>query len=89
MPGALPSVWNVRPRNQAFTGRELVLADLRTGLDRNGQATVHALGGPGGVGKTSTVIPGGIEQYIARVAPSPRARRQGGDAHDQHARPNV
>jgi hypothetical protein len=56
LPGTLPAVWNVRPRNPAFTGREAYLAALRLGLARADRMVVHALNGIGGVGKTSLAV---------------------------------
>jgi hypothetical protein len=48
-PGSLPEVWRVPPRNPSFTGREVVLAELRRRLAECGTL---ALRGGGGVGKT-------------------------------------
>jgi tetratricopeptide (TPR) repeat protein len=53
-----PKVWGrIPPRNKNFTGREELLANLRSGI--TGQVTVvlpHALHGLGGVGKTQTAV---------------------------------
>jgi tetratricopeptide (TPR) repeat protein len=56
VPGTLPGVWNVRPRNMAFTGRELLLAGLRSGLAVGTRMVVHAVNGIGGVGKTALAV---------------------------------
>ena len=49
-------VWNIPARLVMFTGRQQLLADLRTALTRQGRAAVHAVHGMGGVGKTTTAI---------------------------------
>jgi len=57
-PGALPPIWNVPfRRNPNFTGREPLLADLRTALT-SGQpaALTQAISGLGGVGKTQLAL---------------------------------
>ncbi|MEU4712939.1 FxSxx-COOH system tetratricopeptide repeat protein, partial [Micromonospora purpureochromogenes] len=46
-------MWNLPPRNAAFTGRESILAALRHALLAGGPAVVQAIYGMGGVGKTS------------------------------------
>ncbi len=62
--GALPAVWKVLPRNPRFTGRDGMLAELRTRL-RADEPTlvVQALYGLGGVGKTQLAI-----EYAHRFA---------------------
>jgi hypothetical protein len=53
LPGVLPPVWGAVPaRNEAFTGRDGMLVQLREGLQRSARSVVHALHGAGGVGKT-------------------------------------
>ncbi len=56
VPGSLPPVWNVRPRNPAFTGREAQLAALRQRLCAGDRTLVQALHGMGGVGKTQLAV---------------------------------
>ncbi|MFI6061175.1 FxSxx-COOH system tetratricopeptide repeat protein [Streptomyces sp. NPDC051286] len=54
-PGAVPGVWNVRPRHAWFTGRGSVLERLRDQLRGSGRSNQHlpqVLYGLGGVGKT-------------------------------------
>ncbi|MFI1988312.1 FxSxx-COOH system tetratricopeptide repeat protein [Actinoplanes sp. NPDC020271] len=52
-PGLLPPVWNVQQRNADFTGRGVVLEQLRDRLSASITAVVpQALFGLGGVGKT-------------------------------------
>ncbi|MBI2877070.1 MAG: tetratricopeptide repeat protein [Candidatus Tectomicrobia bacterium] len=57
-PGALPSIWNVpHHRNPNFTGRETLLADLRTALiSGEPAALIQAISGLGGVGKTQLAV---------------------------------
>ncbi|MEU7983149.1 FxSxx-COOH system tetratricopeptide repeat protein [Micromonospora sp. NPDC049081] len=50
--GALPTVWNLAPRNAGFAGREGELARLGEQLHAGGAAVVQALHGMGGIGKT-------------------------------------
>jgi len=64
-PGALPWVWNIpHLRNPNFTGRESLLAELRTALT-SGQpaALTQAISGLGGVGKTQLAV-----EYAYRYA---------------------
>ncbi|WFE33181.1 FxSxx-COOH system tetratricopeptide repeat protein [Micromonospora sp. WMMD975] len=56
VPGSYPAVWNAPRRNQAFTGRQGLLAALRAGLTGGDRAVVQALAGLGGVGKTQLAI---------------------------------
>lgn len=49
-PGRFPDVWNVPGRLANFTGRDTLLGDIHQLLDRG--ATVIALHGLGGIGKT-------------------------------------
>lgn len=62
-PGVLPSVWNVRPRNPRFVGRDSTLGYLRERFRSDGTAVVQALHGMGGVGKTQLAI-----EYAHRFA---------------------
>ena len=53
-PGALPPVWNVPfNRNRKFTGRESLLADIRSVLASGQPVALHGLGG---MGKTQIAI---------------------------------
>ena len=56
VPGALPPVWNIPPRNPSFTGRAELLDHLQDQLTNRGRAVVQALRGWGGVGKTQLAI---------------------------------
>jgi hypothetical protein len=63
LPGILPAVWNVGPRNPRFVGRDATLVRLRERLWSAGTAVVQALHGMGGVGKTQLAI-----EYAYRYA---------------------
>ncbi|MGH4011175.1 MAG: FxSxx-COOH system tetratricopeptide repeat protein [Pseudonocardiaceae bacterium] len=63
LPGVLPPVWNVGPRNPGFVGRDATLVQLRERLRCGGTAVVQALYGMGGVGKTQMAI-----EYAYRYA---------------------
>ena len=68
-PGRGPVIWNLPPRNPAFTGRDDLLAQLRaqlarsTGSDGPVAVVAQALYGLGGVGKTQLAI-----EYAHRFA---------------------
>ena len=55
-PDSVLRVWNVPPRNPAFTGRDGLLAAVRDRLLAGENAVVQALQGMGGVGKTQLAI---------------------------------
>ena len=59
-PGTRPAVWNVRLRNPAFTGRSVILENLRDQLRGGSPAVVlptpTTLYGLGGVGKTQVAL---------------------------------
>ena len=57
-PRDLPAIWNLRPPNRNFTGREEMLANLRRALtagdpDKPALAAIHGLGG---MGKTQIAL---------------------------------
>jgi len=56
VPGTIPAVWNLPSRNPVFTGRESLLAALRSGLAAGHRGAVQALQGIGGVGKTQLAV---------------------------------
>lgn len=56
LPGSLPEVWNIPPRRANFTGRDDLLAEVRTRLTEAPSAAVLALSGRAGVGKTQLAI---------------------------------
>lgn len=53
LPGSQPALWEVPPRAAAFTGRTLLLADIRNRLTAGDRTAVVVLSGIGGVGKTT------------------------------------
>ncbi|WP_214108191.1 FxSxx-COOH system tetratricopeptide repeat protein [Acrocarpospora catenulata] len=57
-PGEAPAVWNVPTRNAVFTGRGILLENLRDQLVAGGSTVVlpQALYGLGGVGKTQVAL---------------------------------
>lgn len=63
LPGVLPPVWNIGPRNPGFVGRDAALGSLHERLRCGGAAVVQALHGMGGVGKTQLAI-----EYAYRYA---------------------
>jgi hypothetical protein len=56
LPGSQPAIWNVPPRNPAFTGRDGLLVAMRERLLNGDRAVVQALHGMGGVGKTQLAV---------------------------------
>jgi len=52
LPGSVPQVWNIAPRNPNFTGRVPDLDGLAQALTAGPAVTVHSVRGMGGVGKT-------------------------------------
>ncbi|HEV8166767.1 MAG TPA: FxSxx-COOH system tetratricopeptide repeat protein, partial [Actinomycetota bacterium] len=63
LPGVLPAVWNVGPRNPGFVGRDAALFAVRERLCSASTTVVQALHGMGGVGKTQLAI-----EYAHRYA---------------------
>ncbi|MGH3887256.1 MAG: TIR domain-containing protein, partial [Pseudonocardiaceae bacterium] len=63
LPGVLPAIWNIGPRNRRFVGRDATLGRLRKELRSGETAGVQALHGMGGVGKTQLAI-----EYAHRYA---------------------
>ncbi|MDT7847856.1 FxSxx-COOH system tetratricopeptide repeat protein [Streptomyces justiciae] len=63
LPGSLPRVRNLPPRNAAFTGRDGMLVHLREALASGQRVAVQALHGRGGVGKTQLAL-----EYAYRFA---------------------
>lgn len=56
-PGGLPGIWNVpHNRNRNFTGREELLATLRSQLQAGHHSALTALHGLGGIGKTQVAV---------------------------------
>ncbi|MDF3141033.1 MULTISPECIES: FxSxx-COOH system tetratricopeptide repeat protein [unclassified Streptomyces] len=60
-----PEVWDVRQRrrNPHFTGRDVVIEEVRRKLLAERQAAVQALNGTGGIGKTQVAL-----EYVYRFA---------------------
>jgi TIR domain/Tetratricopeptide repeat/NB-ARC domain len=56
LPGSMPQVWNLSPRNQGFTGRDGLLVRVRERLLVGDKAVIQALQGMGGVGKTQLAV---------------------------------
>src|SRR5262249_35819858 len=54
--GGLPAIWNLPPRNPGFVARVAELDQIRVSLVAGPVATVQAVHGMGGVGKTQTAI---------------------------------
>ncbi len=63
LPGRVPRIWNVPPRNPGFTGRDGLLVVVRERLLSDDRAVVQALHGLGGVGKTQLAM-----EYAHRFA---------------------
>ncbi|MEV7884979.1 FxSxx-COOH system tetratricopeptide repeat protein [Streptomyces sp. NPDC002817] len=55
LPGSLPRVWNIRPRNARFTGRDDLLVEVRAEL-ADARASAVSVGGRIGVGKTQLAL---------------------------------
>ncbi|WP_030038219.1 FxSxx-COOH system tetratricopeptide repeat protein [Streptomyces resistomycificus] len=65
LPGSTerPELWNVRPANRDFSGREAEIERLRAGLLRGRRSAVYTLHGMGGFGKTQIAL-----EYAHRFA---------------------
>ncbi|MFI7601595.1 FxSxx-COOH system tetratricopeptide repeat protein [Actinoplanes sp. NPDC049681] len=65
LPGSLPDVWQVPPRNTMFKGREKDLAELRDRLGNHSSSSVQSVHGMGGIGKSTLAL-----EYAHRFAGS-------------------
>lgn len=65
LPGSLPDVWQVPPRNTMFKGRERDLAELRDRLGNQSSGSVQSVHGMGGIGKSTLAV-----EYAHRFAGS-------------------
>ena len=63
LPGSLPRIWNMPPRNLGFVGRDELLTALREALLTGQRLVVQAVSGMSGVGTTQVTV-----EYAYRYA---------------------